>query len=49
LPDFPLTELDLKMPHLLFRQLDHSQQMEGLMMMHPGFEKRRIADLRMIY
>jgi hypothetical protein len=43
LPDFPLTELDLKMPHPLLRQLGHSQQMEGLMM-QPGFEKEELPD-----
>jgi hypothetical protein len=42
--DFTLTELDLKMPHILFQQLDHSQQMEGLRMMQPGFEKEELPN-----
>jgi hypothetical protein len=32
------------MLHLLFRQLGHSQQMEGLMMMQPGFEKEELPN-----
>jgi hypothetical protein len=41
---FPLIELGLKMPHLLFRQLSHPQEKKSLVVMQPDPEKKGLPN-----